>query len=198
MLAPTTSRRGRGGRRSTARSSMRGMIASSIALQRIGQGAPAWSRPCHGPACGGARALCPALVDPGRAAAVMACRPRSAARISMGFRGACPPRPRAPHRQSALIDQERARTQDPERAAPRRPIRAAAACPSAAVRRADRTGSYSAPKRGWGAARHGGPPRVPSRQFTLAMPWSHPTHRPTLSTSVAFLKCSSSRISPRG
>jgi hypothetical protein len=38
------------------------------------------------------------------------------------------------------------------------------------------------PECGWGAARHGGPPRVPSRQLTLAMPWSHTTHRPTLPT----------------
>jgi hypothetical protein len=44
-----------------------------------------------------------------------------------------------------------------------------------------------APECGWGAARHGGPPSVPSRELTLAMPWSHTTHRPALPTSVVFL-----------
>ena len=67
-----------------------------------------------------------------------------------------------------------------------------------------RTGTYRpevapadrACRRDWGPpARR--PPGVPSHQSTLAMPWSHPTHQPTLGITLAFLKCSSREISPR-
>jgi hypothetical protein len=49
----------------------------------------------------------------------------------------------------------------------------------------------------WGAARHGGPPEVPSHQRRWRLPWSHPDAPTNAATILAFPKCSSRGISPR-
>ena len=66
-----------------------------------------------------------------------------------------------------------------------------------AIRRRHRRTLAARPEQAWGAARHGGPPEVPSHQRRWRLPWSHPDAPTNAATILAFPKCSSRGISPR-